>query len=223
MDLLNVVDVVEWREAMSEQSEVFDIALIEGSIARAQDEEKLQRIRKKAGILVSLGACAVSGGRPETSKTSAPNEECGPGRLRRPFPHAPLADRERQGGEGRGEGGSEIRGCPIDRKEFGYIVRVPGPGPGTLCSQLSGLRGMPLRENSCLWEKGEICLGPLSRAGCDSNCPSKGAPCVGCRGFSEDANPAAMSTILNLYGKKPQDLESRLALFLKPTKEAVHA
>ena len=48
LDLLNVVDVVEWREAMSEQSEIFDIAIIEGSITRPQDEEKLLRIRKKA-------------------------------------------------------------------------------------------------------------------------------------------------------------------------------
>jgi hypothetical protein len=46
---------------------------------------------------------------------------------------------------------------------------------------------------------------------------------VGCRGFSEDANPEAMNTILNLYGKKPADLESRLALFLKTSKEPAHA
>ena len=83
LDLLNVVDVVEWREAMSEQSEVFDIAIIEGSITRPQDEEKLVRIRKKAAILISLGACAVSGG-VLALKNNFTNEDAGPDRLRRP-------------------------------------------------------------------------------------------------------------------------------------------
>ena len=34
LDLLSVVQPVEWREAMSDQSEEYDIAIIEGSITR---------------------------------------------------------------------------------------------------------------------------------------------------------------------------------------------
>ncbi len=222
LDLLNVVDVVEWREAMSEQSEVFDIALIEGSITRAQDEEKLQRIRKKAGILVSLGACAVSGG-VLNLKNQRSNEDAGQAVYGDRFHMPHLQTESVKAVKDVVKVDYEIRGCPIDRKEFSYIVRCLALGREPYVPSYPVCVECRIRENSCLWEKGEICLGPLSRAGCDSNCPSKGAPCVGCRGFSEDANPAAMSTILNLYGKKPQDLESRLALFLKPTKEAVHA
>ncbi len=222
IDLLGVVDVVEWREAMSEQSEVFDIAIIEGSITRPQDEEKLQRIRKKAGILISLGACAVSGGilglKHERSQEDAGKTVYGDKHL---MPH--LHSESVKSVKDVVKVDYEVRGCPIDRKEFSYIVRCLALGREPFIPSYPVCVECRIRENSCLWEKNEICLGPLSRAGCDANCPSKGAPCVGCRGYSEDANPAAMTTILNLYGKKPEDLESRLNLFLKTAKEPIHA
>jgi coenzyme F420-reducing hydrogenase gamma subunit len=222
LDLLSVVDVVEWREAMSEQSEVFDIAIIEGSITRPQDEEKLQRIRKKAGILISLGACAVSGGvlglKHERSQEDAGKAVYGDKYL---MPH--LHSESVKAVKDVVKVDYEVRGCPIDRKEFSYIVRCLALGREPFIPSYPVCVECRIRENSCLWEKNEICLGPLSRAGCDANCPSKGAPCVGCRGYSEDANPAAMTTILSLYGKKPQDLESRLNLFLKTAKEPIHA
>ena len=47
LDLLTIVDVVEWREAMSEKSETYDVAVIEGSITRPEDEEKIKKIRAK--------------------------------------------------------------------------------------------------------------------------------------------------------------------------------
>ncbi len=62
LDLISVLNPVEWREAMSEQSEEYDIALIEGSITRPEDEERLRKIRERAKILVALGSCATIGG-----------------------------------------------------------------------------------------------------------------------------------------------------------------
>ena len=54
---------VEWREAMSEQSHEYDIAIIEGSITRAEDEQTAcEMIRSRAKILIALGACATIGG-----------------------------------------------------------------------------------------------------------------------------------------------------------------
>jgi Coenzyme F420-reducing hydrogenase, gamma subunit len=47
---------------MKEHSDEYDIAFIEGSIARPMDEERLKGIREKARILVALGACACIGG-----------------------------------------------------------------------------------------------------------------------------------------------------------------
>src|SRR5210317_898763 len=62
LDLLGGADVVEWREALSEQSDEYDIAIIEGSITRPEDETRIKEIRSKAKVLIALGACATLGG-----------------------------------------------------------------------------------------------------------------------------------------------------------------
>jgi len=48
-----VVDQKEFPEA--------DITLIEGAIANEEHEQEIRNIRKKTGILISLGDCAVTG------------------------------------------------------------------------------------------------------------------------------------------------------------------
>ncbi len=43
LDLLSLVQPVEWREAISDQSDEYDIAIIEGSITRPEDEARAAR------------------------------------------------------------------------------------------------------------------------------------------------------------------------------------
>ena len=62
LDLIEIVDVVSFREVMKEHSEEYDIAIIEGSIMRPMDEQRLRRIRSHAKLLVAFGACATIGG-----------------------------------------------------------------------------------------------------------------------------------------------------------------
>src|SRR5215469_7975227 len=40
----------------------YDIALVEGSITTHHDAEKIQQVRRQAKTLVTIGACATSGG-----------------------------------------------------------------------------------------------------------------------------------------------------------------
>ncbi len=63
VDLIGAVDIVEFREASSDHSDNYDIAFIEGSITTEKEIERVQGIRKKAKILVALGACACTGRR----------------------------------------------------------------------------------------------------------------------------------------------------------------
>ena len=54
IDLVEVVDVVSFREVMKEHSDDYEIAIVEGSIQRPMDELRLKDIRSKAKILNPL-------------------------------------------------------------------------------------------------------------------------------------------------------------------------
>ncbi len=220
LDLLRVVDVVEWREAMSEQSDVFDIAVVEGAITRLEDEERLKRIRQKAPVLVALGSCASSGGLNKLKNRMAMSE-------------ARRLVYGRDGGVSRLDTApvkavSEVvkvdylvRGCPIDRREFSYVVRCLALGREPFIPGYPVCVECRIRENACRWQEGEICLGPLTRAGCGAACPAQGAACLGCRGTCDDANLEGMASVLAQYGKSREELESRLAVFLDPDGKGV--
>ena len=62
LDLLGQVEVVSFREVMKEHSDNYDIAFVEGSCTRLQDEDRLKEIRKNAKLVVAIGSCAAIGG-----------------------------------------------------------------------------------------------------------------------------------------------------------------
>ena len=62
VDLLDAVEIVQFREAMTERGEDYIIAFIEGSCVRKSDEDRLKKIREQAVFVVALGACAHLGG-----------------------------------------------------------------------------------------------------------------------------------------------------------------
>ena len=57
-----MVDIVEFREAMDDKADEYDIAFIEGSISTPSCVERIHDIRRRSKILVALGAFAVQGG-----------------------------------------------------------------------------------------------------------------------------------------------------------------
>jgi sulfhydrogenase subunit delta len=57
-ELLDVVEIVQFREAMTEKGEDYQVAFIEGSCTRKSDEERLRAIRNQAAVVVALGSCA---------------------------------------------------------------------------------------------------------------------------------------------------------------------
>jgi sulfhydrogenase subunit delta len=61
-ELLEVIDIVEFREAVTGTASEYDVAFIEGSCTRPSDEERLRQIRAKAKFVVALGSCAHIGG-----------------------------------------------------------------------------------------------------------------------------------------------------------------
>jgi Ni,Fe-hydrogenase III small subunit len=59
--LVSHIDIVNFREIMTERSEEYDIAFIEGSCTRESEVPRLQKIRETAKVVVALGAYAIGG------------------------------------------------------------------------------------------------------------------------------------------------------------------
>ncbi|MFW5996945.1 MAG: hypothetical protein ACOCQP_02920 [Lentisphaeria bacterium] len=212
IDLISVVEPVEWREAMSEHSDDYDIAIIEGSITREEDEERLKQIREKADIVVALGACATFGGVNKLKNNFALDEvrQCVYGE-KGAKPHLHTAPTK--GAKEVVKVDYEIQGCPINEKEFAYVVRCLARGVEPVIPDYPVCVECKMRGNVCRYEYGEICLGPIIRAGCNAPCPSAGFWCFGCRGFVDNPNVNAARDIMDTYGLTVEDLKGKMRLF----------
>jgi len=212
LDLLGVADVVEWREARSEQSEVYDIAIIEGSITRPDDEERIKVIRSRAKILIALGACATMGG-VNKLKNNFDLDEVKKCVYKDAASKPHLATAMTKAVDEVVKVDFKIHGCPIHRKEFVYIVKslLVGKTPEIpdypICVECKA------NGNPCLWDYGQICLGPITRAGCDARCPTNGSRCFGCRGYVDNPNVDAAKDVMLKYNLKVEDLKSKMVLF----------
>ncbi len=212
LNLLSVLHPVEWREAMSEQSEEYDIALIEGSITRPEDEERLRKIREQAKILVALGSCATTGGVNKLKNNFNLQEvkECVYGEAAS-MPH--LQTMPTKAIHEIVNVDFKIHGCPIDRNEFTYIVRCLALGKTPEIPNYPVCVECKLKENLCRYDFNEICLGPITRAGCGSRCPSNQTWCFGCRGYVDEPNMHAAKDVMKKYGKTIPELTNRMMLF----------
>ncbi|MBW7991437.1 MAG: hypothetical protein FVQ84_15695 [Planctomycetes bacterium] len=212
LDLIGAVDVVEWREAMSEKSNEYDIAIVEGSITRPEDEKKLQLIRSRAKILIALGACAAIGGINKLKNNFDLDnvKKCvyGDDAFR---PH--LNTEMTRAVDEVVEVDYKIQGCPIEAKEFISIVRAILIGKTPEIPEYPVCVECKAKGNPCLWEYGQLCLGPIIRAGCEARCPSAGARCIGCRGYVDNPNVDAAKDVIEKYGLNIDDLQSKMILF----------
>jgi coenzyme F420-reducing hydrogenase gamma subunit len=212
LDLLGGADVVEWREAMSEQSDTYDIAIIEGSITRPQDEAKMKEIRSRAKIVIALGACATIGGINKL-KNNFTIEDVKKTVYGADADKPHLATDTVKAIDEVVKVDFHIHGCPIDRKEFTYIVR------SLLMGKTPEIPAYPVcveckaAGNPCLWEEGQVCLGPVIRAGCGARCPSNGFRCFGCRGYVDGPNMEAAQEVIKKYGLNVDTLKLKLELF----------
>lgn len=212
LDLLSVIAPVEWREAMSEQSDTYDIAIIEGSITRPEDEERVKLIRERAKVLIALGACATMGGVNKLKNNFDIDEakRCVYGNAAS-MPH--LATAPAKAVHEVVKVDFSIPGCPIDNKEFAQCVRSLAMGKKPFIPSYSVCVECKMKENVCRYEYNEVCLGPVTRAGCGAKCPTSGAWCFGCRGMVDDPNVNAARDVMESYGKTGEDLRDRLLLF----------
>jgi coenzyme F420-reducing hydrogenase gamma subunit len=212
LDLLNLVQPVEWREAISDQSTQYDIALVEGSITRLEDEQRLKEIRKRAKVLVALGACATIGGvnrlknqfAMDDVKTCVYGSAAGMPHLNT-YPTKALDEIVKVD--------LKVHGCPINNQELAYIVRCLAVGTTPVIPNYPVCVECKLRETVCRYEYNEVCLGVITRAGCNAPCPAGGMFCYGCRGLVDEPNVNAAHDVMARYGRTVEELKGRMQMF----------
>jgi sulfhydrogenase subunit delta len=211
LGLLDLVEIVQFREAISEKGEDYAVAFVEGSCTRQSDEERLRRIRAQAKLVVALGACAHLGGvntmknrwaidNVQTyvyGKNGRNSYESYPAR---PISAVIQVD-------------AVIPGCPIDRYEFLRIVQQILQGRNPKLPDYPMCVECKLAENACLNKLGKPCLGPITRAGCGAICTSYGDGCEGCRGWAPEANFQYMRDILRGHGLSDYEIDMRFTMF----------
>jgi sulfhydrogenase subunit delta len=218
-EILEALEIVRFREAMSEQGESYDLAFVEGSCVWTDDVKRLEEIRGKAGIVVALGACACLGGvqaMRNWSKVANPEsyvypELSEPYRIGKVKPVGELIKVD-----------AYIPGCPIDAREFLRVVTA------LLMGARPDLPGFPvcrecwLEENGCLLQRAQPCLGPVTIGGCNAICPSLGVGCQGCRGLMRDPNIKALKDILLAQGMRSWEVDVELHRFFSCQLEALN-
>ena len=106
-----------------------------------------------------------------------------------------------------------IHGCPASRREIGYVVRCLASGLMPAAPNYPVCVECKMRETICRFEYNEICLGVVTRGGCNAPCPAAGLWCFGCRGLVDDANVEAAEAMMARYGRAADELRSRMELF----------
>lgn len=210
IDFVNAVDIVSFTEAITEHDDTYEIALIEGSISTRHNLEGLEHIAKKAKIIVAVGACACTGGLnclknlyglEKAKELVYGNKKDWVDAIEtKPIDAYVKVD-------------YYARGCPPTRSEIvdiarsliaGKIPEIPNYPVCVECKRLG---------NTCLYEFGIPCMGPVARAGCNARCPSAKSGCEACRGSIDDPNVNAQKDLLKQYGLTVEDIMEGFNLY----------
>lgn len=210
LEITNFVDIVNFREIMSEGGQDYDIAFIEGSITTDNDVKRIKKIREKAKVLVALGSCATIGGvngiKNRTSLELAKERVYGQKQdtintiLTMPVHKVVKVD-------------YLINGCPVYIPEVLMVIKCILMGKPYVVPNYAVCVECKINENVCRYEKDEECMGPVTRAGCNSWCINNGNRCYGCRGLVDDPAVCGAKDILLKYGKKLEEILQHFTLY----------
>jgi len=207
-ELLSLAGEVEIAYFLEARSQIlpgpYDVALVEGSITTAEDEKRIQAVRKESKYLVTIGACATAGGiqalrnwQDVTEFTRAVYAT--PAYIHTLEQSTPISFHVAVD--------FEVNGCPINKFQLlevltgllvgraphlpGYSVCMECKKRGTVCVMVA--QGLP-------------CLGPLTQTGCGAICPAYNRGCYGCFGPLEAPNADSWSAQVLKDGMQRADL-----------------
>ena len=212
LTLTGKVTLAEFREATSGVVEgPYDLSLVEGSVTTAHDAERIQEIRRNSKALVTIGACATSGGI-QALRNFADVDEftrivyASPQYISTLATSTPISAHVAVD--------FELRGCPVDKRQLLEVVtaflhgRRPGIPATSVCTECKR-RGVVC----VMVAHGTPCLGPVTQAGCNALCPSYDRGCFGCFGPMESPNTGSLVPLLRRLGRSDRDVERLFRTF----------
>lgn len=219
LELAELVELVHFAEAGPVAGERrVDLAFIEGSVVTVHDAQRIKAIRANTKYLITIGACATSGGI-QALKNLARDREQWPAQL---YAHPEYIDSlpESTPISAHVKVDFELWGCPIN---CGQVIAA-------ISNLLQGVVPRDVDEKLCLECKrrqvvctlvaqGEHCLGPVTRAGCGALCPSFGRDCYGCYGPCENSNAQGLARRFEGLGLLPDEISRRMH-FIHPVSSA---
>ncbi len=203
--VLGEIDLAYFPEATrAEMRGPYDVSLVEGSITTPHDEERIHKIRRQSKVLITLGACATSGGIQALRNFKNVDDfisivYASPGYIDTLKKSTPISEHVNVD--------FELRGCPINKWQLvelicAYLIgRKPSIPKHSLCMECKQL------GNICVMvSQGTPCLGPVTQAGCGALCPSYNRGCYGCFGPKETPNTSSLSEQWSELGVKDADI-----------------
>lgn len=211
LELLNHVEIVEFRETMSEKTkDPIDVALIEGSFTREADRKRLEEIRNRAKIVIAYGACAATGGVNALKNHTTDYKEDVYGK----DANMPQLDSQKALPISAAiKVDYSVFGCPMDKYELLRILTHLLHGKEPVIPNYPVCVECKRRETICRYQEGDHCIGQVARAGCGAPCPADGIPCEACRGFVDNPNEKALKKVLienAKFSEKRAESKSRI-------------
>jgi sulfhydrogenase subunit delta len=201
-DRLEIAYFLEASSAVAEGP--YDISIVEGSITTAHDAERIHEVRRSSRALITIGACATTGGIQAlrnfadvdafTSIVYASPDYISTLATSTPISaHVPVD--------------YELNGCPINKAQLLEVIgahlarRRPRVRAHSVCVECKR------RGTVCVMvAHGTPCLGPVTHAGCGALCPAYDRGCFGCYGPMETPNTAALDVRMSALGSEEVDL-----------------
>lgn len=210
--IAGAVDIAYFPEATRGEIEgPYDLSLVEGSITTQHDAERIHGIREQSESLITIGACATSGGIQALRNWADVDEFISivyaePDFISTLATSTPITDHVVVD--------FELRGCPISKRQLVELLdaylhgRRPNVPAHSVCFECKA------RETPCVMVRAGIpCLGPITQAGCGAICPAYDRGCYGCFGPSETANVTALAKWWEDLGVTDDDIVRALRTF----------
>jgi coenzyme F420-reducing hydrogenase gamma subunit len=219
------VEVAEFHEATSRNVEgPYDLSLVEGSITTAHDAERIQEVRRMSTTLVTIGACATSGGIQALRNFGdvagfAAAVYASPEYISTLATSTPIAAHVKVD--------FELHGCPINKRQLLEVISAFLKGRAPAIASTSVCTECKRRGTVCISvAHGTPCLGPVTHAGCGALCPAYNRGCFGCYGPMETPNTEALLPVLRSQGLDQDGVERLFQTFnaaAEPFRKAVQS